>query len=52
MTHAFNPSTWEAEAGGSLRVQGQPGLQSKFQDSWGYRETMFRKDQKEKKKRL
>jgi hypothetical protein len=24
MAHAFNPSTWEAEAGGSLR---QPGLQ-------------------------
>ena len=25
--HAFNPSTWEAETGGSLGVQGQPGLQ-------------------------
>ena len=28
-------STPEAEAGGSLGVQGQPGLQSKFQDSQG-----------------
>jgi hypothetical protein len=35
MAHNFNPSTWEAEAGG---VQGQPGLQSKFQDSQGYLE--------------
>ena len=24
---SFNPSTWEAEAGGSLWVRGQPGLQ-------------------------
>ena len=29
--YAFNPSTWEAEAG-------QPGLQSEFQDSQGYTE--------------
>jgi hypothetical protein len=35
VAHAFNPSTWEAEAGG---FQGQPGLQSEFQDSQGYRE--------------
>ena len=32
MVHTFNPSTWEAEADGSLWVQGQPGLQSEFQD--------------------
>ena len=30
---AFNPSTREAEAGGSLYVRGQPGLQSECQDS-------------------
>ena len=36
MVHIFNLSTWEVEAGGSLRVQGQPGLQSEFQDSQGY----------------
>ena len=29
-------STWEAEAGRSLWVQGQPGLHSEFQDSQGY----------------
>ena len=33
VVHAFNPSTWEAETGGFQGVQGQPGLQSEFQDS-------------------
>jgi hypothetical protein len=33
--HTFNPSTEEAEAGRSLWVQGQPGLQKKFQESQG-----------------
>jgi len=42
VAHTFNPSTWEAEAGGSLssraawspeRVPGQPGL--------SHRETLF-----------
>jgi hypothetical protein len=32
VAHAFNPSTWEAEAGGFLSSS-QPGLQSEFQDS-------------------
>ena len=32
VAHAFNPSTWEAEAGRFLS-SGQPGLQSEFQDS-------------------
>ena len=31
--HTFNPSTLEAEAGGSLWVWGQPSLQSEFQGS-------------------
>jgi hypothetical protein len=35
--HAFNPSTWEAEAGGFLSWS-QPGLQSEFQDSQDYTE--------------
>jgi hypothetical protein len=48
VVHAFNPSTWEAEAGGSLSsrpawstewVPGQPGL---------HRETLSRKNQKKK----
>jgi hypothetical protein len=30
--HTFTPSTQEAETGGSLLVQGQPGLQIKFQN--------------------
>jgi hypothetical protein len=34
--YSSNPSTQEAEAGGSLWVQGQSGLQNEFQDSQGY----------------
>jgi hypothetical protein len=37
VVHAFDPSTWEAEAGGFLSLI-QPGLQSEFQDSQGYTE--------------
>ena len=48
VAHAFNPSTWEAEAGGSLSVQDQPGLHSEFQDSWSYRETLYQKDGEKK----
>jgi hypothetical protein len=33
VVYVFNPNTWEVEAGGSLWVWGQLGLQSKFQDS-------------------
>jgi hypothetical protein len=49
VAHTFNPSTWEAEAGGFLssrpawsieRVPGQPGL---------HRETLSQKKKKEKK---
>ena len=48
VTHAFNPSTWEAEASGSLWDQGQPGLQSEFQDSQGYTEKLcLRKKKKQ-----
>ena len=44
VTHTFNPSTWEAEAGRSLWVRGQHSLQSKFQDRLqSYRETQFQK---------
>jgi hypothetical protein len=45
VAHAFNPSTWEAEAGGFLSsrstkwVPGQPGL---------YRETLSQKKKKKK----
>ena len=30
VVHTFNPSTWEAETGKLLRVQGQPGLQKEI----------------------
>jgi hypothetical protein len=33
VAHAVDPSTWEAEAGKSLWVRGQPDLQKEFQDS-------------------
>jgi hypothetical protein len=57
---AFNPSTWEAEAGRFLSsVRGQPGLQSEFQDSQSYTEkpclknkTKQNKKKNKKKKRL
>jgi hypothetical protein len=42
----FNPSTWEAEAGG-----GQPGLQSEFQDNQGYTEKPCLEKKKKKKRR-
>jgi hypothetical protein len=40
VAHSFNPSTQEAEAeaGRSVSLRGQPGVQSEFQDSQGYRE--------------
>jgi len=36
MAQAFNSSTWEAEAGGSLGIPGHPALHREFQDSQGY----------------
>ena len=36
VAQALNLSSQEAEAGGSQWSGGQPGLQSKFQDSQGY----------------
>jgi hypothetical protein len=47
VAHAFNPSTCEAEAG---RFQGQPGLQSEFQDSQGYTEKSCLEKQTNKQK--
>ena len=36
VAHTFNPSTQEAEAGGSLWTWAQPDLYSEFQDIQGY----------------
>jgi hypothetical protein len=36
MVYTLNSSTGEVEAGRSLWVQGQPSLQSAFQDNQGY----------------
>jgi hypothetical protein len=44
VVYAFNPSTWEAEAGGFL------SLQSEFQDSQGYTEKPCLEKQKNKTK--
>jgi hypothetical protein len=41
VAHAFNPSTWEPEAGGFL---------SEFQDSQGYTEKPYHEKNKNKKK--
>jgi hypothetical protein len=43
-----NPSTWEAEKA-KLWVWGQPGLQSKFQDSQGYPQKLSLEDKQTKK---
>jgi hypothetical protein len=36
VAHSFNSSTWEAEAEGSLWIQGQPDLHNEFKDSQDY----------------
>ena len=51
VVHIFNPSTQETEAGGSLWVQGQPGLQSELLDSQGYAEKSCPRKQKQKQKK-
>jgi hypothetical protein len=54
VAHAFNLSTLKAEAGRSLRVQGQPDLQSEFQDIQNYvdRSCLKEKDRKIERKKL
>jgi hypothetical protein len=47
VVHAFDPSTWEAEADRFLSSR-QPGLQSEFQDSQGYTEKPCLKKKKKK----
>ena len=51
VAHAFNPSTREAEAGGSLWVWGQPGLQELVpgQESKATEKPCLEKSEKKKK---
>jgi hypothetical protein len=49
VVHAFNPSTWEAEKQTGFQLQGQPGPQSKFQDSHGYKEKLVSKNKNKQK---
>jgi hypothetical protein len=51
VVRAFNPSTWEAEAGGSLRVRGQPGLEWALGWLVLYRENLSEKRKKKKKRK-
>jgi hypothetical protein len=58
VAHAFNPSSWEAEAGRFLSSR-PAWLQSEFQDSQGYTEkpclkkkTKPKKKKKERKKEI
>ena len=49
VAHAFNPST-QRQRQADFWVQGQPGLQSEFQDSQGYTEKLCLKKQKQNHK--
>ena len=50
VAHAFNPNTWEAEAGESLNSR-PAWLQSKFQDSQGYEKEKRRRARRRKMKK-
>jgi hypothetical protein len=47
--YVINPSTWKAEASRCSWVQGQPGLQTEFQDSQGYTEKLSLQKENPKK---
>lgn len=46
LTHVWHPIIQDAEAGGLLLLQNQPGLLSEFQASLGYRGTPYLKTTK------
>ena len=48
VVHVFNPSTWDAEAGGSLWVQGQTDLQTSLGQPVLQRRNPVPKNMKEK----
>lgn len=45
VVHALNPTTQEAETGGFLWVQGQPGLHKELQENQSYTERLNLKNQ-------
>ena len=53
VVHIFSPSTGRQKTGtlAKLRVPGQPGLQSEFQDSQGYTEKPCLEKQKTERKK-
>jgi hypothetical protein len=51
VAHVFNPSTWEAEAGGFLSSTPAWSTKVKFQDSQGYTEKPCLEKPKKKKKK-
>jgi hypothetical protein len=52
MEHTFNPKIPEAEARGSLQIQGQPDLQTEFQDSQTMQRDCSQKNQQINKTQL
>jgi hypothetical protein len=48
VAHGFYPSTWDAEAGGSLSLR--PAWSAEFQDSQGYTEKLLSQRNKNKHK--
>lgn len=46
VAHTLKPSSWEANAGGSLSTQGQPSLLSELQNSQNHLETLPQKKRK------
>lgn len=45
--HAFKSQHWEAEAGISLRVRGQPGLRGKLQTSQSYSQPLMQQQKEQ-----
>lgn len=48
VAHTLKPSSWEANARGSLSIQGQPSLLSELQNSQNHLETLPQKERKKK----
>lgn len=46
VAHTLKPSSWEANARGSLSIQGQPSLLSELQNSQNHLETLPQKERK------